>query len=41
MPGATALQKLNQGTIRFRAVIEIGALFGSFLGKQKGIKELK
>jgi hypothetical protein len=30
---------LNQGIIRFRAVIEIGALFGYFFDKQKVTKE--
>ena len=32
----TGAQKLNQGTLRHRGVIDGGALFGSFLGKQKG-----
>jgi len=32
----TVVQKFNQGTLRHRAVIDGGALFGSFLGKQKG-----
>ena len=31
----TVVQKSNQGTIRHRAVIDGGALFGYFLGKQK------
>jgi hypothetical protein len=32
----TVALKLNQGTLRRRGVIGGGALFGSFLGKQKG-----
>jgi hypothetical protein len=32
----TVVRKLNQGTLRQRDVIVGGALFGSFLGKQKG-----
>jgi len=32
----TAALKFNQGPPRHRGVIDGGALFGSFLGKQKG-----
>ena len=35
----TVAQKLNQGTIRIRAVIECGVLFGYFLDKQKVTKK--
>jgi len=31
----TVAHKLNQGTLRHRAVFDGGALFGYFLGKQK------
>ncbi len=37
----TVVLKLNQGTIRHRGVIDGGALFGSFLGKQKELKDFK
>ena len=37
---ATVVQKLNQGTIRHRDVIDGGALFGYFLGKQKVTNKL-
>ena len=36
---ATVVQKLHQGTIRHRDVIDGGALFGYFLGKQKVTKK--
>jgi len=32
------VRKFNQGTFRHRGVIDGGAIFGSFLGKQKGTK---
>jgi hypothetical protein len=35
MFGTTVVLKFNQGTSRHRAVIDGGALFGYFLGKQK------
>jgi len=39
MFGTTVVQKFNQGTIRHRGVIDGGALFGYFLGKQKVTKQ--
>ena len=41
MLGTTVEMKLNQGTIRHRGVIDGGALFGYFLGKQKVTKRNK
>ena len=35
----TGAQKLNQGTLRHRGVIDGGALFGSFKKKKKGTRK--
>ncbi len=39
MLSSTVVQKLNQGTIRHRAVFDGGALFGYFFGQTKSNKE--
>jgi len=39
LPGTTVVMKLNQGTVRHRGVIDGGAFFGYFLGKQKVTKK--
>jgi len=39
MLGTTVVPKLNQGSVRHRGVIDGGALFGYFLGKQKVTKK--